>query len=386
MKNQFPAGRTALLVIHGIGEQNPLETLDSFSRGFMQHLAVLEQNITASHRIKEQKGASGAPWTESYVRIQPASGDGLIDIHEYYWAYLTEEKITIPEVWAWVEQALAGTRKFYDENRELRRRFESNGTVSYRLNKVMRLLYLMSIFHPAIKLLIPVLQYFSRLPIPAVFTTAAGFLLNKLHPVIVGFIGDVAIYTTTDAKSRFYDIRNKILAESLVLVESLLRDDTYDRVIVAGHSLGSVIAFDTLNRLNIAANQSSSQPLNLEKVGGLITFGSPLDKTAFFFREHAGKQEYVRRQIMQQLHSFKARNLTIETDETELSCTIKPLLDAIPWVNYYDAQDPVSGHLDFYQIDESGNHELSMGAAWGVAHTAYWEHRKMYEDIFRRFF
>jgi hypothetical protein len=240
--------------------------------------------------------------------------------------------------------------------------------------------------YPLLKVIVPVLLYFFRLPILANFKKASNFLETLLRPVIVGYIGDVAIYTTTDAKSRFFDIRSKILAESLTLVKSLLDDNTYDRLILAGHSLGSVIAYDTLNRLNLAANLPNGPLPALQKVEGLITFGSPLDKTAFFFREHAGENEYIRRQIMQQLHSFKAKQLYSSMDNMELSCNIAPKLDHIKWVNYYDLTDPVSGHLDFYEIDDSGNHELTMNKKWGVAHTAYWEHPPMYEDIFRRFF
>lgn len=386
MAKEFPKGRTAFLVIHGIGEQNPLETLDSFSRGFIGLFNELKIAFDPFHQITERKEAGGSSWTESFVRLKPKQGDGHIDIHEYYWAYLTEEKITVPEVWAWVEKALEGTRKFYDENEELRKRFEKDGKVSFRLAEVLKLLFWLSIFYPFLKIALSISLLLSRIPGISVFKKAAGFLQEKLRPMIVGYIGDVAIYTTTDTKSRFFELRRKILKESQALVESLLSDDSYDRVIIAGHSLGSVIAYDTLNRLNLAANLPDARHPALEKVGGLITFGSPLDKIAFFFREHAKKGEYVRRQIIQQLHSFKARQLSFEPNSIEMGCKIKPKLDGIPWVNYFDMNDPVSGHLDFYIMGDNDNVELRMDEKWGVAHTTYWGHQRMYGDIFKRFF
>ena len=380
----FPKGRTALLVIHGIGEQNPLETLDSFSRGFIRRFTEQALAFRVTHEIVERKESAGSSWTESFVRLQPDQGEGLLDIHEYYWAYLTEEKITVPEVWAWVEQTLAGTRKFYADNQELRKRYEKGGKPAFRLEKVHRLLYALSIVYPVLKILVPVLLYFFKL---ARFKKVPELLERMLRPLVVGYLGDVAIYTTTDAKSRFFDIRRKILTESHKLVESLLAGDTYDRVIIAGHSLGSAIAYDTLNRLNLSANLPiAPQSVPLEKIGGLITFGSPLDKIAFFFRERASKNEYVRRQILQQLHSFKAKELTFEKDDTEIACNIKPKLDGIRWVNYHDPQDPVSGHLDFYLIDDDDNRKLDMKVAWGKAHTAYWEYDPMYEHIIGTFF
>jgi len=383
MADDLPKGRTAFLVIHGIGEQNPLETLDSFSRGLIKLLRDKKLDLSVSHEISKRGETDGASWMESFVRLQPGKGYGFVDIHEYYWAYLTEEIITVPEIWAWVNQALEGTRKFYDENEKLREKYEMNGPANYRLTRVLNILCFLSILNPLLKIVVPVLLYFFRLPFISGFKKGASFLRGLLRPLIVGYIGDLAIYTTVDAKSRYFEVRCKILAESRALLESLLRDDTYDQVIIVGHSLGSVIAYDTLNQLNLKSNLPNTRPLALEKIKGIITFGSPLDKVAFFFREHAAKEQYVRRQLMQQLHSFRAKPLSFEKNYIEVANTIKAKLDGIKWINYYDLQDPVSGHLDFYVVDE--NHELLMNSKWGVAHIAYWEHEPMYDDIVGKF-
>ena len=58
MTIEFPKGRTAFLVIHGIGEQNPFETLDSFARGVISHLKSEDKAFDASHQIIERKGGS----------------------------------------------------------------------------------------------------------------------------------------------------------------------------------------------------------------------------------------------------------------------------------------------------------------------------------------
>ena len=384
MGKGFPEGSTAFLVIHGIGEQNPFETLDSFTRGFVKLFTDSNQALNISHRISERKDSCGASWTESFVRLQPDKGDGFIDIHEYYWAYLTEEKITVPEVGKWVEQTLEGTRRFYDENVELRRKYEKDGVADYRLTRVFFLLHILSVIYPLLKVVAPLLSYLIRLPLISGFKKGAVFLESLLRPVIVGYIGDIAIYTTVDEKSRFFEVRRKILAESQLLIESLLTEEIYNRIIIVGHSLGSVIAYDTLNSLNLRANLPNSRPLPLEKIKGLITFGSPLDKIAFFFREHASREQYVRRQIMEQLHSFRTKKFDFEANLAVVNSTITSILKGIKWVNYYDMLDPVSGHLDFYDVDE--NKELLMHSEWGVAHTAYWEHEPMYEEIAKKYF
>lgn len=376
----FPKGKTAFLVIHGIGEQNPFETLDSFSRGMIEHLGSQGILFKAEHRLGELKDSDGAVWTENYVRLKPPQGDDFIDIHEYYWAYLTEEQIAVSEVWDWLGKTLQGTRNFYRDNVELSRRYEKDGKPRFRLNKVLWYLRLSSLVYPFLKLLIGGLTYI----VPSWGRGAADWLKKQAYYIIKGYIGDVAIYTTTDEKSRFYKIRQQILAKSQTLLESILADPQYERVIIAGHSLGSVISYDTLNKINIKSNLAGSAKLPIEKIRGLVTFGSPLDKIAFFFREHSGKEQYVRRQIMEHLHSFKARDLIFSKDSVDLSDPIKPLLDGIFWVNYYNEKDPVSGHLDFYNVDR--NVEMELPGPWGVAHVQYWEDRKFfYNDICKQF-
>ena len=117
----------------------------------------------------------------------------------------------------------------------------------------------------------------------------------------------------------------------------------------------------------------------------MITFGSPLDKIAFFFREHTKAHEYVRRQIRSHLNSFKARALDLQPNDEVLANPITPKLDDLPWVNYYSMRDPVSGHLDFYKIDPKDNVVLDLPERWGVAHVGYWTHEPFYNDIAQRF-
>src|SRR5213080_2751829 len=65
----------------------------------------------------------------------------------------------------------------------------------------------------------------------------------------------------------------------------------YSRVVVVGHSLGSVLAYDTLNALINEDQVCAKQRGVVSKTRALITFGSPLDKTAFMFRLDAKGEE-----------------------------------------------------------------------------------------------
>lgn len=386
MSKQFPEGRTAFLVIHGIGEQNPFETIDAFARGMAKHLQADTKDLQANHRLVNRNGSNGGAWTESFIRLSDGHEDGdYIDIHEYYWAYLTEEKISVTEVWQWVEKTLNATRQYYNENTQLIKRYEKDGEIKFKLEKVAAELRRLSLYYYFLKVIITVLNFVSRIgPLKFVAKWAEKFE-SILKPYIVGYIGDVAIYTTTDEKSRFFSLRKNILTESQQLLESLLLDDSYDNVYIAAHSLGSVIAYDTLNRVNLKANLTEGDNLPVDKLKGLITFGSPLDKIAFFFREHSGKDQFVRRQIIEHLHSFKARPLSMDTNGLEISNNIIPKLDRIKWINFYNDDDPVSGHLDYYNIPDKDNIKLKLPGPWGKAHIQYWQDPTFYSEMAERF-
>lgn len=194
----------------------------------------------------------------------------------------------------------------------------------------------------------------------------------------------MAIYTTTDVKSKHYDIRKTILDDSVDKVKALIDDKNYDEIVLVGHSLGSVIAFDTLNRVNHAMNADDKIKALANKIKGFVTFGSPLDKIAFFFREHTKEDQYIRRQILAHFHGFKSLNLNLQENEIVVENPIKPYLDHVRWVNFWDPKDPVSGQLDFYK--DVINVQYAMGEKYGFSHIKYWDYEKMYVDICDQFF
>ena len=73
------------------------------------------------------------------------------------------------------------------------------------------------------------------------------------------YLGDVAVYVNTDQKAKNYAARAEILDGSTTALSRLLKakvkDDQkrerwkYDEVLLVGHSLGSVISYDTIDEL-----------------------------------------------------------------------------------------------------------------------------------------
>ena len=83
--------------------------------------------------------------------------------------------------------------------------------------------------------------------VPAACLVARWFLVE--------FLGDVAVYISAHKVSQFQEVRRKIQEAALDVAKAVYKaegeDGTrlYDRVVVVGHSLGSIIAYDTLNAM-----------------------------------------------------------------------------------------------------------------------------------------
>ena len=206
---------------------------------------------------------------------------------------------------------------------------------------------------------------------------------------LTGYVGDVAVYTNMDAKSKNYDVRNKILSGSTLALKQLLESEAYDRVILAGHSLGSVIAYDTINELLCERNATPGpggdhpdptlKPADLLKLKGLATFGSPLDKVYYFFREHVKRDQAIRAQVLSMLHSFRRGPSGRDYGEFAFNYSFNQL-DAthgrgLFWINAWACMDPVSAKLKFYRVDDQREFPYHTPV---LAHLSYWSDPNFY--------
>jgi pimeloyl-ACP methyl ester carboxylesterase len=90
------------------------------------------------------------------------------------------------------------------------------------------------------------------------------------------FIGDVQVYTNRDELSTHFVAREGVLTAAEQVFETVDRRG-YEGVVVVGHSLGSVVALDALERLD--ARDSDI----LSRVDAIVTFGTALEKVKYFF-------------------------------------------------------------------------------------------------------
>ncbi len=210
-----------------------------------------------------------------------------------------------------------------------------------------------------------------------------------IRRLLVQYVGDIVVYLEAHRVDRFADLRSRI---GYVVTDAARRvygarsgtgsgsDFLYEDVIIAGHSLGSVLGYDVLNRLiNLDALRSDHRPEERLDVARrtrlLLTFGSPLDKTAWLFR-------------MQSRSSADAREaLAALTQPLIVDRAVRP-----PWVNIHSPQDPVSGPLDYYDPPPGPEGEQVGGKAvtnrideeaWVPvsAHGQYWRTRAVFDAV-----
>lgn len=215
-----------------------------------------------------------------------------------------------------------------------------------------------------------------------------------VRTLLVQYVGDVAAYVTSQSLDSFHELReaikttvfNKARAVYAAVSEAGTGFE-YERISIVGHSLGSVVVYDTLNRLmnddSLAVEQTSSGAEDKEvcfydvitRTQQLVTFGSPLDKTAFLF-------------ALQGSATSEAREA--------LAATVQPLIqharyrERLEWTNVYSPWDIISGSLDLYDLPDRSNPNPvknvvdPQATTLLVAHTEYWKNEKVFEVLHER--
>ena len=194
---------------------------------------------------------------------------------------------------------------------------------------------------------------------------------------LVQYVGDVVAYISAHSVSRFQEIRSAIQAVALkagsAVYRAAARDGSplYSHVIVVGHSLGSVVAYDMLNALINEDKLDAESARVRERTAMLLTFGSPLNKTAYLFRIQ--------------------RTAGSEVRET-MAAAVQPLIASaenrtMPWINIYSRNDWIGGPLQFYDTNPPDeriqvvNREDEDARTPLAAHNEHWENPMLAEVL-----
>ncbi|MGL4612076.1 MAG: hypothetical protein ACRCYY_20765 [Trueperaceae bacterium] len=118
--------------------------------------------------------------------------------------------------------------------------------------------------------------------------------------------------------------------------------------------------------------------LGMNKLKGLLTFGSPLDKIFYFFRAGVSDEQAVRLQILSHLYSSRKQKSRRDYSHYKFE-PYDSYFQHLYWVNLYSHADVISGYLDFYTVDKQCALHF-----WNplTAHGQYWQSLAFYEWVY----
>ncbi len=221
--------KQAVVLIHGIGEQKPMDTLRSFVSAL---LARSQQDGTQPAR--EPYYSKPDPMSELFeLRRLTASGRPNTDFYEYYWAYnVTGTKLGSVLRW------LAGLvcRRWRDVPRSAKS--------LWLLSWICIVLAMV-----ALGVGIPgkLTGWIDAYPLWGLTWLGLTSAVGVITSFLTHFLGDAARYLSP--KPQNIKLRQTIRWQGVKLLRSLHRKGNYDRIIVVGHSLGSVIGYDLITHL-----------------------------------------------------------------------------------------------------------------------------------------
>lgn len=416
--------KTAVIICHGMGQQVKFETLSLVSDIILkkEKEALKENNSQKVFVRLINYNDTKIPRTELKIKNE---NDELQEIHLYevYWAPLTEGRINAGQTLRFLLSSAKEGFIFSLKGYFKRWVFGSEKPMAVKyytgififlvfiLLLTLTLLFFLSSYISFISILswiydidsyniiIPITKIYplclfenlitSNYKIFLFISLIISILLFKGKSILKQYVGDIAAYISPFKVSKFAQIRNEIHKQGMEIAKFVygLKDDRdeknfeYKNIIFIGHSLGSVIAYDTLNAIineYMDANGYSSAP---ERTKLLLTFGSPLDKTAFIFRTQKD-------------------NLPVRE---ALSEAIQPLIKDYryrpdSWINIYSYMDIISGKLDYYD-DPLMNKNDSYGRKfWSkrinnlidkqcwvplVAHVQYWKSDLLAKELYK---
>ena len=230
--------KQAVVVVHGMGEQWPMNTLRSFVDSvWTRDPKVVEaaghpngartwispDKRTGSHELRRIVSAYVFhPPKESKVKIRT-------DFYELYWADLTQGN-TRSRLYAWISELICRDRS----------------TIPPNAQPIYRATMVAAVVYGLVALLVAISALLNPLLAVAVAAIAAflSWLIDRIFPP---YLGDVASYAR--ATPQTVAQRAAVRERGLELLRNLSNDPEYDRIVLVGHSLGSIIAYDLLQLL-----------------------------------------------------------------------------------------------------------------------------------------
>ncbi len=238
--------RQAVVVIHGMGEQKAMD----FLRGFIDAAVPRPQGEGVRYRSKPDR------MSESFeVRRLSAPGTRsrpITDFYEYYWAHhMTGNKVVhlralVRSVfWRWPWAVSGSLRLFWFLG------WAAAVTVGVLVVRAWRA--------GLVDDMEGVTDVLLSLGVAGLLGQVVRLVMrSRVLGFAVSYFGDVARYL--DRAPENVEVRQKIRTELAALLRRIHESGEYDRIVVVGHSLGSVIAYDVLSFLYTDFNSGHGGP------------------------------------------------------------------------------------------------------------------------------
>jgi hypothetical protein len=277
--------RTAVVVVHGMGEHRPLETLNGFIDAGLPAVGGTRRFYSRPDGVTESY--------ESRRYLAPRQPEHGVDpelyaqteFFEYHWAYLMQGN-ELGDLWSTVRKFLllrvgyvpAGLRVIW----VLAWLLIAAGIWAFIWGPLSNLdLAEGTIFEVALEVLLG----------GGIAAFVVGWLVTgPLKRWITSSFVDVVRYLDTSPRS--YSVRRDIREGIIKLLDGLMMSDRYDRVVIVAHSLGSYIAYDAISYLWGQYNTRYAHPPAQTAGDGQSPAGLPeLEKAASNLLAKVGTQD-----------------------------------------------------------------------------------------------
>jgi hypothetical protein len=218
--------KQAIVLIHGVGEQVPMDTLRGFVETVWKTDASLRRSQAPNDAWSKPDDFSDDFELRRLTTAENREGKRT-DFFEFYWAHMMEGT-AISHVAAWAKVLL----------------FRSPTRVPSQLRGLWWTLVILGLL-----LAVGWINHLigSEPPWVASIWVIAHFLWIAIAGLFVRYAGDAARYLHVAPPN--IDKRRRIREAGIRLIQELNDSKKYDRIVIVGHSLGTVIGYDILTHL-----------------------------------------------------------------------------------------------------------------------------------------
>ena len=227
---QRAAPLQAVIVVHGVGEHTPGATIRGFAEAMLgdDHYFSKPDRFADSYELRRLQ----ALMTETRPRT---------DFFEYYWAHRIEDT-KAEQVKAWTRALLLRPpRTVSPQLRTLYRTIRLLTYLALAATVVLVVALAIAIGIDGVRGVFDTVSGWRNL---AVVSLVTGIVSGAVAGFLVSRLGDAARYLSPRPAN--IAVRQAIREQGVALLRRLHETGEYHRIVVVGHSLGSVIAYDIL--------------------------------------------------------------------------------------------------------------------------------------------